>query len=112
MTPRPSQKKLPSKSPALLRLKQLGFTCDTCGPFTKRPERIQKFRETGHSKHFCRNELDKACFANDARYSESKNLAKRTNSDKILKDIACEIARNHGYNGYQRVLPSMVYNFF
>ena len=60
----------------------------------------------------CRNELYKACFGNDARYSESKNLAKRTNSDKILKDIACEIATNHGHNGYQRALPSMVYNFF
>ena len=33
-----------------------------------------------------RNRLDKACFAYDAVYSDSKDLAKITISDKILKD--------------------------
>ena len=28
-------------------LKQAGFTCSACGPFTKNKERIQKFKETG-----------------------------------------------------------------
>ena len=32
-----------------------------------------------------RNELDKACFAHDAEYSDSKELTKRTISDKIFK---------------------------
>ena len=41
---------------------------------------------------------DKACFAHDAAYSDSKDLAKRTISDKILKDRACEIARNRNYD--------------
>ena len=66
-------------------LKKPGFTYSTCGPFTKHLERIQKFRETGNLKHLYRNELDKACFVHDAAYSESKDVAKRPVSDKILK---------------------------
>ena len=54
--------------------------------FTKHREIIQKFRETGNLKHLYKSELDKACFAHDAAYSDSKNLAKRTMSDKILRD--------------------------
>ena len=68
-----------------LHLKQPGFTYRACGPFTKDRERRQKFRETGSLKHLYRNELDKACFAHDAAYSDSKDLVKRTISDKILK---------------------------
>ena len=55
--------------------------------------RIQKFRETG-LKHTYKNELDKACFAKDAAYSDSKYLAKRTISGKILKDKAYQGALN------------------
>ena len=47
-----------------------------------------------------RNESDKACFARDAAYSGSKDLAKRTISDRILRDRTYEIARNCGYDGY------------
>ena len=78
---------------------------------TKHRERIQKFRETGHLKHLYRNELDKACFAHAVSYSDSKDLAKKIISDKILKDRAFVIARNRRYNGYQRTLASMVYKF-
>ena len=95
-----------------LHSKQLGFTYSACGPFTKHRERIRKFRETGNLKDLYRNELDKACFAHDAAYSDSKDLAKRTISDKILKDRAYESARNRKYDGYQRALASMVYKFF
>ena len=84
-----------------LHLKQPGFTYSACGPFTKHRERIQKFRETGNLKHLYRNELDKACFAHDAAYSDSKDLAKRTISDKILKDRAYEIARNCKHDRYR-----------
>ena len=95
-----------------LHLKQPGFTYSACGPFTKHHERIQKFRETDTLKYFYGNELDKACFAHDAAYSDSKDLANRTISDKILKDRAYEIARNHKYDGYQRALASMIYKVF
>ena len=74
----------------------------TCDLFTKHRERIQKFRGTGNLKHFYKNELDKACFAHDAAYSDSKDLAKRTIPDKILKDGTYEIVRNCGYDGYQK----------
>ena len=90
-----------------LHLKQPGFTYSACRPFTKHRERIQKFRGTGNLKHLYRNELDKACFAHDAVYSDSKDLAKRTISDKILKERAYEIARNRNYDGYQRALAGL-----
>ena len=95
-----------------LHLKQPGFTYSACGPFSKHRERIQKFRKTGNLEHLYRNEVDKTCFAHDAAYSDSKDLAERTISDKILKDRPYEIAGNRGYDGYQRALVSMVYKFF
>ena len=58
------------------------------------------------------NELDKACFIHDAAYSDSKDLTKRTVADKILKNKAFDIAKDPKYDGYQRGLVSMVYNFF
>ena len=88
------------KSMPELHLKQPGFTYSACGPFTKHRERIQKFRETENLINFYRNELDQAFFAQNAAYSDSKNLAKRTILDKILKDRAYEIARNRKYDGY------------
>ena len=36
----------------------------------------------------------------------------KTISDKILEDRAYEIARNCGYDGFQKALVSMVYKFF
>ena len=68
-----------------LHLEQPGFAYSTCEPFTKHRERIQTFREKGNLKHLYRNELDKACFAHDTAYSDSKDLAKRIVSDRILK---------------------------
>ena len=57
-------------------LKQPGFTYSACRQFTKHSERIQKLRETGNFKRLYRNELDKACFAHDAAYSDYKYLTK------------------------------------
>ena len=56
--------------------------------------------------------LGKACFAHDAAYSDSKDLTKRTVADKILRNRAFNIAKDQKYDGYQRGLASMVYNFF
>ena len=61
-----------------LHLRQPGFIYSACEPFTKYPERILKFRETANLKHLYGNELDKACFAYDAAYSDNKDLPKRT----------------------------------
>ena len=74
-------------------LKHPGLTYSTCGPFSKHRERIQKFKEIGNLKHLHRNKL--ACFVHNAAYSDSKDLTKRTVSDKIVKDAADGISRNH-----------------
>ena len=42
-------------------------------------------------------------------YGDFKDLNKRTESDKILKDKALEIASDPKCDGYQRGLDSMVY---
>ena len=68
------------------------FTYSACGPFTKNKERIQKFKETGDTSYIYKNELDKACFQHDMAYRGFKDLAKRTASDKFLRDKAFNIA--------------------
>ena len=45
-------------------------------------------------------------------YGKSKDLTKRTDSDKVLKDKAFKIANDPKCDGYQRGLVSMVYKFF
>ena len=95
-----------------MHLRQPRFTYSACGPFTKHKKRIQKFKETDDTNYINKNELDKACFAHDAAYSDSKDITKRTVPDKILKNRAFNIAKDPKYDGYQRGLASMVYNFF
>ena len=95
-----------------MHLRQPQFTYSACGPFTKHKQRIQKFKETGDTNYIYKNELDKACFAHDAAYSDSKDLTKRTVAGKILKNRAFNIAKDQKYDGYQRGLASMVYKFF
>ena len=43
-------------------------------------------------------------------YGDFKDLARRTASDKVLRDKAFNIAKNIKYDGYQRSLASIVYN--
>ena len=95
-----------------MHLKQLGFTYSACGTFTKNKWRIKKFKEVGDTKYISRNELDKACFQNDMAYGDFKDLARRTASDKVLRDKAFNIDKNPKYDGYQRGLAYMVYKFF
>ena len=45
-------------------------------------------------------------------YGKTKDLVKRTQSDKVLKDKAFKIASDPKYDGYQRALASIVYKFF
>ena len=95
-----------------MHLKQPGFNYSACRPFTKNKERIQKFKETGDTDYIYRNELDKACFQHDMAYEDFKDLARRTASDKILRDKVFNMGRNPKYDRYQRYLASMVYKFF
>ena len=100
------------KSMPEMHLKQPGFTYSVCGPFTKNKERIEKFMETGNTDFIYKNELDKACFQYNMTYGKSKDLAKRAQSGKVLRDKAFRIASDPKYGNYQRGLASMVYKFF
>ena len=95
-----------------IHLRQPQFTYSASAPFPKHKQRIQKFKETGDTNYIYKNELDKACFAHDAAYSDSKDLTKGIAADKILKNRAFNIAKDQKYDGYQRGLASMVYKFF
>ena len=95
-----------------IHLKQPGFTYSACGPFTRKKERIEKFMQTDNTDFIYKNNLYKAYFQHDMVYGKSKDLAKRTQSDKALRDKALKIARDSKYDDYQRELASMVYKFF
>ena len=71
-----------------MHLKQPGFTYSASGLFTKNKERIEKFMQTGNTDFIYRNELDKACFQHDMACGKTKDLVKRTKSDKVLRDKA------------------------
>ena len=73
-------------------LKQHGFTYSGCGPFTKNKKRSQRFKETGDTSYIYKNELE-ACFQHDMAYGDFKDLARRTVSDKFLRDKAFNIAK-------------------
>ena len=97
-----------------LHLCAAGFTYSACGPFTKYLESIKQFKKTNDLNYVYRNELKKPCFSHDAACSYGKDPAKRTISDKILKDrtFKIKIVINPKYDRYQRGLASMMYRFF
>ena len=92
-----------------MHLKQPRFTYSADGPFANSKKRIQKFKEMGDTKYIYKNELDKTCFHYDMSYGDFRELAKRTASEKVLRDKAFNIAKNPKCDGYQRDLASMVY---
>ena len=74
-----------------LHLRQPGFTYSACSPFTKNKERIEKFMETANTDFIYKNELDKTCFQHDMANPKSKDLVKKTQSDKVLRDKAFKL---------------------
>ena len=81
-------------------LKQPGFTYSAYGPFTKKKERIQNFKETGDTKYFYKNVLDIACFQNDMAYGYFEDLARRAAADEVLRDKAFKIGNSSKHDGY------------
>ena len=77
-------------------------------PLPKTKKKIEKFMQTGNTDFIYRNGLDKACFQHDMAYVKSKDLAKRTQLVKVLRDNAFKIASDPKYDGYQRGIASMV----
>ena len=47
--------------------------------------------QTKNANFIYKIELDKACFQHDMAYGKSKDLVKRTQSDKVLKDKALNL---------------------
>ena len=50
--------------------------------------------QTGDRNYIYRNDLNKTCFQHYMAYGKDKDLERRTQSDKFLKDKAFEIAIN------------------
>ena len=48
----------------------------------------------GNTNYIYKNQLDKACFQHDMAYGDFKDLAKKTASDKVLRDNVFNIAKN------------------
>lgn len=65
-----------------------------CRPFIKNKERLQKLKETGDLRCIYQNELDKFCFQLDKAYGASKDLPRRTPSDKVLSEKRFAVTRN------------------
>ena len=71
-----------------------------------------KKKTTGDTSYIYKNELDKACFLHDTAYEDFKDLARRTVSNKFLRDKTFNTAKNPKYDDYQRGLAPMVYKCF
>ena len=67
--------------------------------------------QTGNTDFMYKNEHDKASFQHDMAYGKSKDLVKKTQSDKIFRNKAFKIVSDPKYS-YQRGLASMFYKFF
>ena len=68
--------------------------------------------QPGDTDFIYRNELDQTCFQYDMADGKLKDLTKRTQADKVLRDKAFKIPSDPKYDGYQRGIVSMVYKFF
>ena len=93
-----------------MHLRQPGFIYSACGPFTKNKERIGKFMTTSNTDFIYKNELDKASFQHDMAYGKSKDLVRRNQSNKVLRDkhLKLQVIQN------MMVIKDclMVYKFF
>ena len=68
--------------------------------------------KTRNTDFIYKNELEKPCFQHDMNYGKAKDLVRRTQSDKVLRDNAFKITSDPKYDGYQRGLASVVYKVF
>ena len=68
--------------------------------------------QTGDTCYIYQNDLDKTYLQHGLAYVSYKDLVKRTESDKVLRNKAFKIASNPRYGDYERKLASIVYKFF
>ena len=50
--------------------------------------------QTGDTNYIYKNDLGKACFQHDMAYGKYKDIERRKQSDKVLKNKVFEIANN------------------
>ena len=70
------------------------FTYSPRGPFAKNKERILNFKETRDPRYIYQNKLDKGYFQHDMGCRGFKDLHRRIDSGKVLRDKAFNIAKN------------------
>ena len=90
-----------------MHLKQPGFLIVPVGYLLKTKKGFQNLKKQEIQVIFT-----KACFQHNMDYGDFNDLKRRAASDKVLRDKAFDIAKNPKYDGYQRGLASIVYNFF
>ena len=56
--------------------------------------------QKGNTDFIYKNHLDKACFDHDKASGKSKDLAKKTESDKYLRDKAFKIVNDPKYDSF------------
>ena len=83
-----------------VHLKQPGFTYSACDLFTKSKEKLKGSRKQEIQILFTKMILIKL-FSAFMVFGKYKDLNERTQSDKVLRDKAFEIANDPKYDGYQ-----------
>ena len=58
--------------------------------------------QTENTEYIHKHGREKACFQHSKAYGKYKDLNKRTQSDKVLREKAFEIASNPKYHKYQK----------
>ena len=83
-----------------IHLKTVWFYFQCFWSIYQKQRKIENFMQTGNTNFIYRNEPGEACFQHDMAYGKLKDLAKRTQSDKALKDKAFKIVSDPKYDGY------------
>ena len=55
---------------------------------------MKKFMQSGNTDFIYKNEIDKAYFQHDMAYGKSKDLVRKTQSDKVLRDLKLQMIQN------------------
>ena len=94
-----------------VHLKQPGFTYSACDLFTKSKEKLKGSRKQEIQILFTKMILIKL-FSAFMDFGKYKDWNERTQSDRVLRDKAFEIANDPKYDSYQSWLAWMLYKFF
>ena len=94
-----------------MHVKQSVLTYSACGPFTKNKKKIDKIMQSRNTDFIYWNELDKACFQHDMAYGKSKDLAKRTQSDKVLRNKVFKIVSDAKYDDSNELHQQIITKF-